>query len=507
MTRVVTEVGMLGPIAWVVLGAFAIAIGERALSRRDTLLGRPVTPGYVATVLGLLALVCLAMSGLLSAAQFADGAFRSFMPTHPRLRLDPYSALLSIWIVIAAALCCALALTQLGARKVHFGDFYALLLLATAGALVAIQAIDWVALFLGLELMGLPIVALVGFDARSRGGQEAAMKLVVSWGLASATGAYGMALLYGAAGATDFAAVRESIANGSALAAAGSALVVASFAARLGTVPFHANFVDAADGALRPVTAFLFGVAVVAAAGAMIRVMTLGIAAPDGASVLRVMGVTTGVLGAAMATGQVRFVRWLAYLGIAVAGFLWAGLAAGTGAIPAVLLGLVAHASAIVGALAVAIAISQQKGHDSGELSALAGLAQVRPGLATLLTLFLFTIAGVPGTGGFTARWMLGVAVLQRGDFILAGGLGVISALLFVAVARCLRDVWFVSRPAETAARVRLATGEALVLGFCAALVLSLGIAPSGGWPAPLSILDVPVLSWIESAATAGLTD
>jgi NADH-quinone oxidoreductase subunit N len=493
--------GVLGPLVWVVLGALVIVLGERALARRESFLGRPITAGYAATLLGLVAIASLVIAAYIAATHAATGAARSFQPALPRLRLDSYSSLVFAGIAGAAALTCAVSLGHLPVRRAHRGDYYALVLFATAGAFLLVSALDLVVLFLGVELLGLCLVALVGFDVRDARGQEAAVKLGLVGAVSSAVLLYGMALLFAAGGGTDYASVRESVAAGSGLAKAGVGLVLAGFATRLATVPFHAWAADVTEGAPRPVAAFVWTVAFSAAVAALLRFSTLALAEP-GARVLEVMRVLAGLsifVGACMAWIQQSPRRLLAYVGVAHAGFLWIGfLVATERASVAILFQLAAQGAAFLGALTVLVAWSHRGLSD--RIDSLAGVARAEPGLAALLSLYLFSLAGFPGTAGFVGRMGLLLAALREGEAAVALGALAASAVVVAALIRVPREL-YLRAPSGALRPGSLASGEVLVLTVCTLVVVVLGVAPAGGLPG----FEASVLDWMRNAVALGL--
>ncbi len=503
MSELVLQPGALAPLVWIVLGALVIILGERALARRESILGRPVTAGYAATLLGLVAMLSLGIAAVIAATHAAGGTARSFQPDVARLRLDAYSAFVFAGLAIAAALSCAVSLGHLPVRRAHRGDYYALVLLAMAGVFLIVCALDLVVLFLGVELLGICLVALVGFDVGHARGAEAALKLGSVGAVSSAVMLYGMALLFVAAGGTDYASTRDAIAAQSGLARAGVAFVLAGFAARIATVPFHAWAADVSEGSPRPVSAFVWAVAFSAAVAAWLRFATLALAEPSERmlEVMRVLAALSIFAGACLAWIQQSPRRLLAYVGVAHAGFLWIGfVVANEEASVAILFQLTAQAAALLGAFTVLLALSHRGLTD--RIDALAGVARGDPLLSALLTLFLLSLAGLPGTAGFVGRLGILTTALREGEAALALGMLLTSALVVAALIRIPREL-YLRAPREPLRPGRLASGEILVLGVCAAVVIGLGLAPAG---APSGSGASP-LGWIQTAVALGLGD
>ena len=157
---------VLAPIGFVALGAMFVLMGEVFLSRAGTILGRVVTEAWIGSMLAIVSMLFLALAVYAAWATFASGGSGVFNPAHPLLRLDRFSALVTGVIGLGSLLCCGLAIVYLAEMRINHGEFYALVLLATAGMMLMVASIDLLAVFLGLELMSIPIYVLAGFDRR-----------------------------------------------------------------------------------------------------------------------------------------------------------------------------------------------------------------------------------------------------------------------------------------------------------------------------------------------------
>jgi NADH-quinone oxidoreductase subunit N len=196
------------PIALVAIGAMAILMGEVLLSRADNVLGRQVTESFIGTVLAATAIFFLALTLYTSGVAFSGGGIQVFNPDHPMYQLDPFSSLVTAVVALSALLSCALSIAYLSELRINHGEYYALIMLSVSGMMLMVAAVDLIAVFLGLELMSIPIYVLAGFDRRKLRSNEAALKYFLIGSFASAILLYGMALLYGVAGATSFEAIR-----------------------------------------------------------------------------------------------------------------------------------------------------------------------------------------------------------------------------------------------------------------------------------------------------------
>ena len=323
---------VLAPIGFVAVGAMVVLMGEVFLSRARTFLGREITEAWIGSMLALTSIVFLALAIYAAWAAFAAGSSAVFNPDNPMLRLDSFSALVSGVIALASLLSCALAIAYLADLRINHGEFYALVLLATAGMLLMVAAVDLLVVFLGLELMSIPIYVLAGFDRRKLRSNESALKYFVIGSFASAVLLYGMALLYGTAGATSFEAIRAGFDAESPMALIGLGLVVVGFAFKISSVPFHQWTPDVYEGAPSVVTAFMSVTVKIAAFATLMRLLALAFGGLGATlvDVLWVLAALTIFVGNVMAIIQENVKRLLAYSSVAHAGYLLIGFVTGT---------------------------------------------------------------------------------------------------------------------------------------------------------------------------------
>jgi NADH-quinone oxidoreductase subunit N len=365
-----------------------------------------------------------------------------------------------------------------------------------------VSAVDLIPIFLGLEILSIPIYVLAGFDRRKRQSNEAALKYFLIGSFASALLLYGMALLYGTTGATDLDRIRAGFDGANPLAVAGLGLVVVGFAFKVSAVPFHQWTPDVYQGAPTSVTAYMAVTVKAAAFATLLRFVAAAVASsPDRLSeVLWALAVATMIVGNVTAVVQDDVKRMLAYSSIAHAGYVLVGFVAGSNeGFAAVLFYLFAYLFMTLGAFGVMVALTD-RGRDWDKIDDWAGLARRRPGLAVLMTLFMLSLAGIPGTVGFMAKFNVILAAVQAGHVWLA----IIAVLTsVVSVYYYLRlPVWMYMRePGELAPRAHLDTSEGAVLLVCAFAVVFFGIFPNAG-PDWLPLLrDLAPLSWVRDSA------
>jgi len=494
---------VLGPVAAVGAGAMFVLVGEVLLSRAKTFLGRRLSESRIGILLAIVSVASLALATFMAAEFARSGAAEPFELGRPLFQLDPFSALVTAVIALAALLSCALSMTYLDELRINHGEFYALILFATAGMMLLVAAVDMLPVFLGLELMSIPIYVLAGFDRRRLRSNESAMKYFLIGSFASAILLYGVALLYGVSGTTSFAGIRAAFDPANPLAVAGLAFVVVGFAFKISSVPFHQWTPDVYEGAPSAVTAFMSVTVKLAAFAAFLRVLALSFE-PLGdllGNVLWTLAAATLVVGNVMAVIQENVKRLLAYSSIAHAGYLLIGFVPGTAAgYSAVVFYLIAYLFMNLGAFGVVVALAH-RGQDCERMSSFAGLAQRRPGLAALMTLFMVALAGIPGTAGFTGKFLIFAAAVDAG-YVWLAILGVLMSVVSVYYYLRIPVLMYMRDPGEETPRGGLDSGEILVLTTCALGVLFLGLCPNGSLPG-VGDVNLHVLDWARHSVAS----
>ena len=326
------DISVLAPIGFLAIAAMAVLMGEVLLTRAKTVMGRPVDERFIGTALAGTSILFLIAALYTCVSKFAGGAVEVFNPANPLFQMDRFSALVSGVIALSALLSCALAIYYLDELRINHGEYYALLLLSVCGMMLMVSAVDMLAVFLGLELMSIPIYALAGFDRRKLRSNESAMKYFLMGSFASAVMLYGMALLYGSVGATSFEALRAGFDPESPLALVGVGLLIVGFAFKISSVPFHQWTPDVYEGAPSAVTAFMSVAVKTTAVATLLRVVGLALGPLDQTllNVLWVLAVLTMIVGNVMAVIQDNVKRLLAYSSIGHAGYILVGVVAGT---------------------------------------------------------------------------------------------------------------------------------------------------------------------------------
>jgi NADH-quinone oxidoreductase subunit N len=477
----------------------------------DLLLGPPRSEGerWSKNVqLGLLSTIALVAVPLLTVHFGYAETPREFSPDHPMFQLDRLTQYGTAVVCAGAALSVLLSIYYLKESGIQYGEYYALVLIATSGMILLVGSVDLVSAFLGIELMSIPIYVLAGFDRRKLRSNEAALKYFLAGSFASAVLLYGMALLYGATGETSYAGLAGALEEQgtSPLALIGLGLALVGFTFKISAVPFHQWTPDVYEGAPASVTAFMSVTVKAAAFVALVRFSHAAFALAPAAvtEVLWWLAAATMIVGNLMAVIQDNVKRMLAYSSVAHAGYLLLGLVAGSAAgQQAVLFYLLAYVFLNVGAFAVIIALTH-RGHDADRFEEYAGLAKRSPALAAAMTLFLIGLAGIPGTAGFVAKYGVFMSAVQSSAsprmvllVVIAALTSVVSIYYYLRIPRLM----YMAEPGEAAGRLRPSSGEAAVLAICAIAVIVLGLLPNNG-PGDL-LSGVRAFDWTRESIAA----
>lgn len=446
---------------------------------------------------GGLALAGLAVAAVFAAVLLVDARTRPASAFGLQWIADGPAMALSLVILLGAALAILVGFDRLAETGLDQPEYYPLLLLSTAGALVMVHAGDLIVLLLGLEILSLPVYVLSAWRVADRSSEEAGMKYFLLGAFASAFLVYGIAMTYGATGAFDYGGIAAALSEGvGVLMLLGGALVVVGLGFKGSLAPFHQWAPDAYTGAPTPVTTFMSVVVKTAAFGALVRVFATAWpeALPELDAVLAVLIALTLVLGNFAALLQSSVKRMLAYSAVAHAGYLgMAVLAAGTGTVAtgalvagdaiagdvgtrAIAWYLLAYTVMNAGAFAVLSLVADARDrHDSVE--AWEGLGRRRPRLAIAMTIFLLSLAGIPPLAGFTGKLLVFQAAIQTGWIWLAV-LGILTSVVAVVYYfRLVNAMWF--RDGGEGRAVGRSTSTSWAIGLALAGTVALGLFPN----------------------------
>jgi NADH-quinone oxidoreductase subunit N len=351
------------------------------------------------------------------------GGFTSAGVPH-MVAMDPFRyAALGI-LLLAVGLTIGLSLGYMEREGLLAPEYYGLVLLAAVGMMLLAGAVDFVVLFLGLELMSVAAYVLASFNRRSQASAESGLKYFLIGAFASAFLLYGIALLYGATGSTNLVLIGVQLSSGSVslMTALGLGMLLIGFAFKVSAVPFHMWAPDVYDGAPTPVTGLMATGIKAAAFLALIRVLMQGLAPIEALwqPVISTLAVLTMVVGNLVALSQRSIKRMLAYSSIAHAGYLlvavWPGTRLGAAAL---LIYLLAYGITTLAAFGI-LAMLGRDGERDVTVDDITGLAKERPWMAFAMAICMLSLLGFPGTFGFIAKWMVLTSAVFEGQWLLA---------------------------------------------------------------------------------------
>ena len=370
--------------------------------------------------------------------------------------VDNFSLVLKALFLLSAYVVVLMSTNYIAEGDYAEGEYYFLLLCSVLGMIVMASARDLITIFVALELLSIPAYMLAGWRKRDLMGNEAGVKYYLMGVFASAILLYGMSLLFGIAGDTRLVAIGAAIAGtaGNApMVTLAIVFTVIGFAFKVSAVPFHTWAPDTYEGAPTPITAFL---AVSSkAAGFVALLLVVFLAFPGRTDVVEplmwVLAAATMTIGNMIALRQTNVIRMLAYSGVAQAGFMLAPLAVGSElSARAVVTYLVIYAAMNLGAFACVIGIARKT--RSAEIDSFGGLFEYAPGLTVILSLFLFSLAGIPPLGGWLAKFVVFRSLADANTasgYVLGAIVAVNSVIALYYYANVARQMWMNPPPDE----------------------------------------------------------
>jgi len=401
--------------------------------------------------------------------------------------VDGVALFTTMVICLAGLVTIPLGFSYAEERRMHRGEYYPLLLFSATGMVLLATSADLLMVFVSIEILSLSLYLLAGFAKRDLNSQESALKYFLLGAFSSALLLYGVALVYGVAGTTNIAAVGQAFATLSAPAGmvlTAMALLLVGLAFKTSLVPFHMWTPDVYQGAPTPVTGFMAAATKAAAFAAFLRVFVGAFSTLQWSwtPVIGVLAVVTMLGGAILAVVQTDLKRMLGYSAIAHGGYILIGLVTSTRAgISATLFYLLVYAFMSLGTFGV-LGLLERRTRKAMTISDLRGLGRTDFVPAALFALFLLSLAGIPGTAGFYAKFAVvraavDPAVGQYGLAVVLVLSSVIAAFFYVRVIVAM----FVEAPSEDAPpplELESTKGVSFGLAVSAAVVIALGIVP-----------------------------
>ncbi len=365
---------------------------------------------------------------------------------------DTFARLMKVLALFGSAVTIVLSVHFMKRDRSHRFEYPILILLATTGMMMMISANNLIALYMGLELQSLSLYVLAAINRDSARASEAGLKYFVLGALSSGLLLYGSSLVYGFTGSTAFPQIAESLStHGAGLGLIfGLVFIIAGLAFKISAVPFHMWTPDVYEGAPTPVTAFFAAAPKVAAMALLIRVMVspFGQSVADWQQILVFVSIASMGLGAFAAIGQSNIKRLLAYSSIGNMGYALVGLAAGTvEGVQGVVVYMMIYMIMTLGAFACVIAM-RRKGLMVEEISDLSGLARNHKGLAFMLAMLMFSLAGIPPLAGFFGKYFVFFAAVKAGLYTLAV-IGVVTSVIGAFYYLRIVKIIYFDEPAE----------------------------------------------------------
>jgi NADH-quinone oxidoreductase subunit N len=404
--------------------------------------------------------------------------------------VDNFALVLKALFLVAGYVVVLLSTNYIAEGDYAEGEYYFLLLCSILGMTVIASGRDLVSIFVALELLSIPAYLLAGWRKTDVKGNEAGAKYYLMGVFATGVLLYGMSLLYGLAGSTLLTDIGSAVALSSAdtvpVVTMAIVFCVVGFAFKVSAVPFHTWAPDTYEGAPTPITAFLSVLS--KAAGFVALAELILIAFPERGDVfgpfLVVLSMITMTVGNVVALRQTNIVRMLAYSGVSQAGFIMAPLAVAgeisTGAaLEAVVTYLLIYGAMNLGAFAVVMAIARKTG--SGEIRSFAGTFEYAPGLTALMSIFLFSLAGIPPLAGWLAKFSAFKAVVDADTwwaYTLAAVMAVNSVIALAYYAGVARQMWMEPAPDGDRSAVRVPVSIGAALAITALITLAFGVLP-----------------------------
>jgi NADH-quinone oxidoreductase subunit N len=424
---------------------------------------------------------------LLSQITLLGAAFMTVATHHPSVSYafsgmfvdDAFADVIKLMIYLGSSLLLVYTRQYITLRGMFRGEFYALTLFSIAGMMIMVSGQHFLTLYMGLELLSLCLYALVALDRDNPKATEAAMKYFVLGALASGMLLYGMSMMYGATGSLNLSEVAAALLNGSQdrpVLVLGLVFIVAGLAFKLGAVPFQMWVPDVYEGSPTATTLLIGSVTKLAAFAFVIRLLTQGlfVLAVDWQGMLVIMAVMSIIVGNITAIAQTNLKRMFAYSTISHVGFLMYGLmSVSLNGYASAMLYIVAYMLMTLAGFGMILLLSR-KGFEADKLDDLKGLNQRSPWFAFMMLITMFSMAGVPPTIGFYAKFAVLQAALQAGLLwlvVFAVLMAVIGAFYYLRIVKLMyfdepKDRKAIDAPIEMKLMLSLNAFGLLLLGL-----------------------------------------
>jgi NADH-quinone oxidoreductase subunit N len=439
------------------------------------------SPGGSKALLGNISFIGIAATAVLVGSGWG-GNITSF---NGSVVLDNFATFFKMVFLLSAGLSILISDKYMDREGCNHGELYPIILFTTVGMMLMASGTDLMVIFLGLEVMSVSLYVLAGFNRNNLKSNEAGLKYFLLGAFSTGFLLYGMALIYGATGTTRIAKIamiigQMTLPSANIMLVAGMLLMFTGFAFKVAAAPFHMWTPDVYEGAPTPMTAFMSTGPKAAAFAASLRIFLVALPTlqVEWGQLLWVLAVMTMTVGNITALRQDNIKRMLAYSSIAHAGYCLVGFAAGNGTGTAgILFYMLSYAFMNIGAFAIIILVAK-KGEPNGTVMDLAGFGFKHPVLALAMTIFMFSLAGVPPTAGFIGKFYLFSGAIQKG-YIWLAILGVLNSAASVYYYLRVIVYMYMKEPNEEFEWTVVTAPVALALLIAVAGTLIPGIVPS----------------------------
>jgi len=414
--------------------------------------------------------------------------------------VDNYALVMKAMFLLAGYVVVLLSTNYVAEGDYWENEYYGLLLSSILGMVLMASARDLITVFVALELLSIPAYMLASWRKRDLKSNEAGLKYYLMGVFASAIMLYGMSLLYGGAGSTLLTDINNAVSvdgSPSAIVVMGVIFVIIGFAFKVSAFPFHTWAPDTYEGAPTPVTAFLSVASKAAGFVALLNLLFVGFFGRDDVyePLIWILAAASMTVGNLIALRQTNLVRMLAYSGVAQAGYMLAPLAVasdvGDAALTATVTYLLVYAAMNLGAFAIVLAVARKT--RSAEIDSFKGLFGYAPGLTIAMTVFLFSLAGIPPLGGWWAKFRVMEAVIDAesaSGVVLGVFVAVNSVIALYYYARIGLGMWAEDAPDGDTTPIRVPASLVSALAITVALTIAFGV-----YPPLVSEFDVTLLA------------
>ena len=439
------------------------------------------SPNSKKSYLGYISFVGVMVAGFIVVSGW-NGHIESFSGSVVQ---DNFATFFKVIFLLAAGLAILISDQYMEREGCNHGELYPIILFTVVGMMLMASGTDLMTIFLGLEVMSVSLYVLAGFNRDNIKSNEAGLKYFLLGAFSTGFLLYGMALIYGATGTTRIAKIavivgQMTLPSANIMLLAGMLLMFTGFAFKIAAAPFHMWTPDVYEGAPTPMTAFMSTGPKAAAFAASLRIFLVALPTlqVEWSQLLWVLAVLTMTVGNITALRQDNIKRMLAYSSIAHAGYCLVGFAAGnstgTGGI---LFYMLSYTFMNIGAFAIIILVAK-KGEPNGTVMDLAGFGFKHPLLALAMTVFMFSLAGVPPTAGFIGKFYLFSGAIQKG-YIWLAILGVLNSAASVYYYLRVIVYMYMKEPNEEFEWTKVTAPVALAIVLSVAGTLIPGIVPS----------------------------